>query len=539
MTNQTNTPSDSSTPDVGAALTSRQLIRTTSIIMGALVLSGILGLVRQVVLSASFGAGSELDAFYAALRVPETLFVLVAGGALGSAFIPLFSELLAKDDFPNAWRLARATLSFMLIGAVGISLLCLAFAEPIVKTILVPSADAESQALTTDLMRIMLGTVAIFGVSGLVMGILNAHQHFIAPALAPSMYNLGLIIGAWRLAPEHGVYGLAWGAVIGAGLHLAVQLPFLWRLPARDLGVNFQWVESGAQRVFLLMAPRVLGLGIVQINFWVNAALTSGMEQGSLTALQTSFALMFTVLGILGQSLGTAIFPTLSRLHAEGDHEGFGRTLLGALNSVLFLSIPAGLGMAVLANPIITVLFERGEWTNRDTDGASWALMLFAIGLAGHAVLEILARAFYALQDTWTPVSIGGVTMVLNIVLSFGLITFYPDAVDFTYGPFGMLALSMTLSTAIESALLWWLLRKRIHLADKAALQKAIYTLLAGVGMVIVVALWQVIGAALAPVVLLVGGMILGVVSFGGLALLLQIEEARVVPKMILRRLGQ
>jgi putative peptidoglycan lipid II flippase len=537
MSNPT-TPGDSP-EDVGAALTGRQLIRTTSIIMGALVLSGVLGLARQMVISASFGAGSDLDAFYAALRVPETLFVLVAGGALGSAFIPLFSEQLAQDQFAQAWRLARATFTYMLLGALGLSVLCFVFADPIAQVILVPGAAPSDQALTAELMRIMLGTVVIFGISGLLMGLLNAHQHFLAPALAPSMYNLGLIIGALGLAPNQGVYGLAWGAVIGAGLHLLVQLPSLWRLPGRDLGLEFALRDSGAARVFGLMAPRVLGLGIVQINFWVNAALTSGMERGSLTALQTAFALMFTILGILGQSLGTAIFPTLSRLHAEDDHAGFGETLLGALKGVLFLSIPAGFGLAVLANPVISVLFERGDWTSRDTGGASWALMWFGIGLAGHAVLEILARAFYAIQDTWTPVKIGGLTMLLNITLSLGFITLYPDDTPFERGAFGLLALSMTLATAIESALLWWLLRRRISLQDRATLRSGAGSLVAALGMVAAVALWQWLGQGLPTLAILIGGMLLGAGVFGGLTWLLGLPEARLIPQLILRRLAR
>ncbi len=441
----------SDTPNT-RALSGRQIARAASIVMLAYLMAGLLGVVRQAAISSAFGAGARLDAFVAAQRVPETLFVLVAGGALGSAFIPVFTRFLAADDSRGAWRLANAVLTMLILAGGLLALIAFIFAGPIARTLLVPDAADSTQALTAELMRIMLVTVIIFGISGLFMGILNAHQHFLAPALAPSLYNIGLIIGALIFAPLWGVHGLAWGAVLGSLLHMLIQVPALLRLkfryrPLPDLSI------PGVSEVLLLMGPRVLGLGVVQVNFWVNTALASGMAAGSNAALSVAFALMFTVLGVLGQSIGTAVFPTLSALSAEHDTEEFRRTLSNALSSVLFLSIPAGLGLAVLARPLIALLFERGEWTRTDTAGTAWALALFSIGLAGHATLEILVRAFFALHDTWTPVKVGTAAMALNIVLSIGLIYAlgYPDSTNFARGPFGGLALAMSLSTAVES----------------------------------------------------------------------------------------
>ncbi|MBN1678913.1 MAG: murein biosynthesis integral membrane protein MurJ, partial [Anaerolineae bacterium] len=374
------------------ALSGRQIARAAGIVMLAYVASGILGIVRQSAISAAFGATAQLDAFVAAQRVPETLFVLVAGGALGSAFIPVFTRFLAGGDDNGAWRLANAVITLLIAVAVVLALLAFVFADPIARYLLVPNAASSTQALTADLMRIMLLTVVIFGVSGLAMGILNAHQHFLAPALAPSMYNLGLIFGALVLAQGDNIHGLAWGAVIGAGLHLCIQVPMLIRLDFRYRPLLDSRIP-GVQEVLLLMGPRVLGLGIVQVNFWVNTALASGMMEGSVTALSVAFTLMFTVLGILGQSVGTAVFPTLSTLSAQDDLDDFRRTLAGALSSVLFLSIPAGIGLAVLARPVVALLLERQEWTATDTAGTAWALALFSIGLAGHTVLEVLVRA--------------------------------------------------------------------------------------------------------------------------------------------------
>lgn len=528
--------------DPGRALTQREIVRATGIIMGAYALSGILGLVRQVILSSTFGADQELDAFYAALRLPETLFTLIAGGALGSAFIPIFSGFLTRDDFRGAWRLASTILTLVTLIATLAAVVGFGLAGLLVDHLLLPGADAETQRLTVELMRIMLITVILFGISGLLMGILNAHQHFLMPALTPSMYNIGIILGTLILSPSLGVHGLAWGAVLGAALHLGIQLPTAWRLPHRQVMPSVQLKTDGVWDVLRLMGPRLLGLGVVQINFWVNIALASAMISGSITALTTAFTLMFTVLGILGQSLGVAVFPTLAAQHAQGDHEGFERTFGAALRNVLFLSIPAGLGMAILARPIVGVLFERGDWTNADTRATAWALIFYAIGLAGHGALEILARTFYALHDTWTPVLVGGLAMLLNIGLSviFVLVFKALGADTFTRGPFAGLALANSLATALESAALWMILRRRIpDLKAKIILKTLGGTLAAGVVMVAAVGLWLLIAADWPALVQLIGGMALGMASFWGVAMALRVDEARAVPRQLLIRLGR
>jgi len=369
------------------------------------------------------------------------------------------------------------------------------------------------------------------------MGVLNAHQHFLAPALAPSLYNVGLIFGALVLARGGNVRGLAWGAVIGAALHLAVQLPLLPGLdfhyrPALSLRI------PGVSEVLLLMGPRVLGLGIVQVNFWVNTALASGMVEGSVAALTTAFVLMMTVLGIVGRSVGTAVFPTLSTLSATHDTEGFRRTLAGALNSVLFLSIPAGIGLAVVSGPVVALLFERGKWTSADTAGTAWALALFSIGLAGHSVLEILVRAFYALHDTWTPVKVGTAAMLLNIALSLVLIRAfgYPDSTDFAHGPFGGLALAMSISTALESTALWIILRRRTGGSDeRRVLGGAARTLAASLVMATAAGAFLRL-FDLAVVVRALGAMGIGAAAFWIAALVLGVEQARLIPRLVLRR---
>lgn len=528
--------------DPGRALSQGEIVRAAGIVMIAYVLSGALGLVRQMILASTFGADQELDAFYAALRVPETLFTLIAGGALGSAFIPVFSGFLSRDEFDGAWRLASTVMTLVMVIATLAATLGFLLATPLVEYLLLPGADAETQSLAIELMRIMLVTVVLFGVSGLVMGILNAYQHFMAPAFTPSMYNIGIIGGAVLLAPSMGVHGVAWGTVIGAGLHLGIQLPVALRLPYFRLRPSVAIRTPGVVSVVKLMGPRLLGLAVVQINFWVNIALASAMVSGSITALQMAFTLMFTVLGILGQSLGTAVFPTLSTLYAQGEHDRFQQTFGSALRNVLFLSIPAGLGMAVLSEPIVGTLFQYGEWTAADTRATSWALIFYAVGLMGHAALEILARTFYALHDTWTPVKIGGVAMLLNVVFSVIFVLLFEalGADTFSRGPFAGLALANSLATALESTALWIILRRRIpEMNPMPVLRTLGRTLLAGLVMVLVVLGWLFVSQEWAYFTQLIIGFTAGAISFWAMALVLRIEAAQTVPRQILARLAR
>jgi putative peptidoglycan lipid II flippase len=518
-------------------LSGRQIAQAAGIVMIAYVMSGVLGVVRQSVIAAMFGAGAKLDAFTAAQRVPETLFVLVAGGALGSAFIPVFTRFLALNDEDAAQRLANGVITLLVPVATVLAVLVFIFATPIVDYLLVPEAAPQTQALTVELMRIMLLTVIVFGVSGLAMGVLNARQHFLAPALAPSMYNVGLIFGALVLARHENVRGLAWGAVLGSLLHLGVQLPVLLRMRFRFrplLNLNV----PGVREVLLLMGPRVLGQGVVMVNFWVNTALASGMMAGSVAALGVAFTLMFTVLGILGQSVGTAVFPTLSTLSAQHDADDFRRTLAGALSSVLFLSIPAGIGLAVVSQPVVELLYQRGEWTSTATAGTAWALALFSIGLAGHSVLEILVRAFYALHDTWTPVKVGVVAMALNIALSLALIRVfgYPGSTNFARGPFGGLALAMSIATGIEGTTLWIILRRRIGgIEERRVLGSAARTLAASLVMAAAAGGFLYALPDLFVLFRALGAIGIGAVVFGIAALALDVEEAELI-RRVLRR---
>jgi putative peptidoglycan lipid II flippase len=545
-----------------SVLSNRQIARAAAIVVGGFLASGVLGLVRTAVISVTFGAGTALDAFTGAQRIPETLYVLVAGGALGSSFIPVFARFFTNGDERSAWRFASAVMSCVFVLATLLAIVTAVLSPVVVPALLEPGASLAQQALTTSLTQIMLVTVAIFSISGLLMGILNAKQVFTLPALALSMNNIGQIFGALvltrlikthglaypslepyfadRLAgglpanPELAVYGLAFGAVIGALLHLLVQLPGLPRVGARLRFLPNPRVD-GVRETLTLMGPRILGLAVVQINFIVNVNLTSGMIGGSRTALVTAWTLMFFVLGVIAQGIGTAVFPTLSAMAAANDIAGFKDRLAGAMRGVLFLSFPAMIGLILLGSSGIAVLLQRGAWTAEDTAATAWALAFFAIGIPGHSLLEVLSRAFYALSDTQTPVLIGIASMVSNVVLSLILINVIGNPASLSMGTFGGLALANSLTTLLEGAALWLLLRRRIgDLNDRYILNGAIRSLGAALGMG--AAVWvitQVIDGALLTAV--VGGAV-GLAVFFGLAFVLGIDEARSVPRSVLRR---
>lgn len=468
-----------------------RIVRAAGIVMAATVIARLLGLVRQMIIGRLFGTTLAMDAFVAANRVPETLYLVVAGGALASAFIPVFTGLLTRGDRPGAWRLASQVANLIVLVVALLSLLAAILARPIVSQLLVPKMPAEGQLLTVELLRIMLVSTVVFSISGLLMGVLNAQQHFLLPAVAPVFYNLGIIGGAVLLAPTMGIHGVAVGVVAGAILHLLVQLPGLrGQGAAYSLGLGLD--SPAVRQVARLMAPRVLGLAVTQVNFWVNINLASAFGEGAVSALEYAMRLMMLPLGVVAQAVGIAAFPTFAELVAEGELDKVRRTLASTLRGVLFLALPATVGLLVLRVPIIQLLFERGEFTAESTKSVAWALAFFAVGLMGHAGLEIVVRAYYALHDTKTPVTVGSGAMVLNILLSIVLSRAF-DAADWM--PHGGLALANSIATLIEVGTLLWLLRGRLRGVEAQWLFGGLYrsslaAAVMGGGLWLWVALW-------------------------------------------------
>lgn len=470
-----------------SAASKAQIARAAGLVMALFVVSRGLGLLREMVISYQFGTGGDLDAYLAAFRLPDILFQIVAGGALASAFIPTFSTYLARRTERDAWRLASAVINLVLVMTTGLAILAELLAPWLVSAIIAPGFGPARQSLTVQLMRLMLVTPVVFGVSGVMMGILNARQHFLLPALAPIFYNLGIIAGAIFLAPSLGVRGLAVGVVLGSLAHLLVQVPGLVREGMRytpNLGLH----SAGVREVGRLMLPRMLGLGAVQLNFLVNTILASGLVAGSLSALNYAWLLMLLPQGIFAQAVATAAFPTFSTQAARGERDQMRSTLSATLRAVLYLAVPAAVGLIVLSEPLVRVIFERGAFTATSTEMVSWALALFALGLPAHAVVEIVVRAFYAIHDTKTPVAIGMAAMALNVVLSLAFIALFKPL---GWPALGGLALSNSLATTAEMVVLLAIVRRRLDGLDGRRMAGSLARIcLAAAVMGLVVAIW-------------------------------------------------
>ncbi len=429
------------------------LAANAALVMAFYVASRVLGLVREMVISHQFGTSRALDAYRAAFTIPDLIFTLVAGGALGSAFIPTFTAYLAREEHKEAWRLASAVtnLAFLTLSGAAIVVGLLA---PWLVPLIVPGfvGDEASLTLTTDLVRIMLASPMLAGMSGIFMGVLNSRGHFLAPAVAPVVYNLGIIGGAVFLAPSEGVRGLAIGVAVGAALHLLIQIPALWQTRPHysfTLGLDL----AGTREVGRLMLPRVMGLAAMQLNYLVNTILASTLRAGSLAALTFAWQLTTLPWGVFAMSISTVSFPSLSASAARGEMDGLKHTLSSALRTIIYLTLPAGVGLFVLREPLVALLFQRGEFTAESTLSVAWALAFYAPGLLALAVTEILTRAFYALHDTRTPVLIAVATVAANVAMSLLLL-----------GPLshGGLALAATISNTAETIILIALLRRRL-----------------------------------------------------------------------------
>lgn len=504
--------------------------------MAAFVLSNLTGLVRQILIANYFGTSGPIDAFYAAQRLPDLLFNLVAGGALASAFVPTFTGLLAKDDKTGAWRLASGVMSLAALALIAVSALATVFAPALIRYVLAPgyAADPAKFELAVSLLRLLLLSPTIFGVSGLLMGILNAHQKFLAPALAPTFYWLGMIFGLLFLRPNLGIYGLAWGAVLGAVLHLLVQVPGLLGLqPGLRFAPNL--ANPAVREVFALMGPRLLGIAAVQLNFVVSAALASYWLEGSYTALNVAWQVFTMPQVIIAQAISIAALPTFSAMVAREELAAMRAALAETVRMILFLALPATLGLIFLSTPIIAFLFQRSEFTSSSTQLVASALTAFTFGLASHSLVEILSRSYYALKDTWTPVWVGAGAMALNILLNFPLATYFQ-----TFNvPHAGLALANTLATTLEMFLLTWLLRRRLGGLDLGRVWPGLLrTSAACAVMAGVLWLWvtQTVGQSVWLVAL--GGVALGGMAFGLAAFIFKAPEAQLALEVVRKRLG-
>jgi putative peptidoglycan lipid II flippase len=397
----------------------------------------------------------------------------------------------------------------------------------LVETIVAPGFTPGEQALTVQLMRIMLVSPVVFGLSGVVMGILNSRQHFLLPALAPSVYNLCIIGGAAFLAPAMGIHGLAVGVVAGSFLHLGIQIPQLARQRmAYSLAIDVS--HPGVREVGRLMLPRMLGLATVQINFLVNTFLASTLAEGSLAALNYAWLLMMLPQGIFAMGIATAAFPTFSELAAMGRADELRAALTETLRLIVFISIPSTVALIILGEPLTQLLLQRGRFDPSSTHAVAWALQFYALGLVAHSALEILTRGFYSMHDTRTPVIVGVAAMLLNIILSLALITGLQHA---------GLALANSLATVFEIAVLLVLIRGRLGGFDGVPLvRSAVKTGFASAMMGLAILWFTAANATSHVVVRAGGGLLVGGVVFLAVSLATRSEELHSLRSIMSRR---
>jgi putative peptidoglycan lipid II flippase len=502
------------------------IIRSTGILMAAFLANKILAIGRQIVIAGAFGTSVDYDAFVAAFRLPDILFLLISGGALGTAFIPILSERLTHRpaDDPDGWRLASSVLNTILLITVALAVVAAILALPIVRWFISPGFSPEAQVLTANLMRLTLISTIIFSISSLIGAVLHAHQHFLLPAVAPLIYNLGIMVGAILLAPSVGVYGLIYGAILGAVGHLLIQVPGLLRYGLR-YRPGFGWDDPGLRQVARLMGPRVLNVAVIQVNFIVIFNLASRLGAGSVSALDYGWDLMQMPQTIIGSAIGIVLFPTMSELAAQGDIARLRRTLAQTLRIMLALAIPAMVGLIVLGQPIIRVLFERGEFGPESTAAVYQALQFWALGLIAHSALEVVNRVFYAQKDTITPLLSSLVSMVINLALALAL---YRQLLA------GGLALSNGVAVTIEVLIMLIIAHRRMAGVEaRSLLNTLLRTLLAAGAMGLAVIAFINLFPTLSPLFVAAGGGILGVVVYLGAGLLLGVEEIRLVPRLV------
>ena len=519
----------------------QRVTRAAGVVGAATLVSRVFGYVRDMVLASFFGAGMAADAFIAAFRLPNLLRRLFGEGSLSLAFVPVFTDAMVNGEREDALRLAVSSLKLLLICLTVIAIAGV-MAAPLIIQMIAPgfANPPEKMALTVLLTRIMFPYIVLIGLVALCMGILNVLGHFAAPAIAPLMLNLAMIAAVFAVSRFSDsqtvrVLGLAGGVLLGGALQLALQIPYLVKH-----GVHF-WQRSGLwhpqmKTVGLLMLPTIFGAAVYQVNILVGTLLASLLPEGSVSYLYYADRLVQFPLGIFGQAAATAVLPSLSRQAAGSDHSGMGETFSHAMSLVLFLTIPAMVGLIVLREPIVKMLFQRGAFTIQTMQLTADALLYYALGLWAFSAVRIVVSTFYALQDTRTPVISATISIAANILLGMALM-----------GPMLHcgLALATALSSMVNLVLLVYELRKKLGVIRwRRIVSSGLKTLTASAMMAVAVLLVQQVlmpGETtarglplLTHVCMLIG---IGMIVFCGGAVALKIPEWQQMVALVKRSL--
>jgi putative peptidoglycan lipid II flippase len=476
-----------SASDQPAASPRDRLARDAGLTGIATLTSRILGLARDQVLAAFFGAGNDMDAFVVAFRVPNLVRDLFAEGAMSAAFVPTFTRELSLKGKTEAWRLGNNVVNGLLIVTGALVVAGIVFARPLVALYAGDFARVPGKLeLTAQLTRLLLPFLTMVAVAAAAMGMLNSLHHYFVPALSPAMFNVATIVGVVALTPLMPRAGLppimavAISALAGGLGQAAIQWPPLRREGFRYRAI-FEPRDAALRRILVLMGPGTIGLAATQVNLFVNTLLATSQGTGAASWLTYAFRLMYLPIGLFGASIGTAVLPAVSRHAAAGDAEAIRRTVSRGLALMLVLNVPATLGLVVLAGPIVQLLFERGRFLPADTAATASALRLYAVGLAGYSAVRIASPTFYAIGESRVPAAVSAAAIVVNVAASVLLVR--------TVG-FAGLALGTSLAAIANAALLLWLLRRRLGGLDARRLLSTLAKIAASAVVMAIAAAW-------------------------------------------------
>ena len=450
-------------PELGGGSPSTALVKSAGIIGAATLVSRLLGLVRDQVLAYLFGAGNAMDAFNVATRIPNLMRDLFAEGAMSAAFVPTFTRRLTQHGKTEAWRLANQLLNALVLVTGVLVAIGIIWAEPVTRTLAGAYADVPGKLeLTVLLTRIILPFLTLVAAAAAIMGMLNSLNRFFTPALSPAMYNVGIIMSGAFLVPVMPGLGLdpivaiAIGALLGGIGQVALQLPVLYREGFR-YRLELDPHDTGLREILRLMGPATLAGAAIQINLLVNMVLATGQGIGAVSWLGYAFRVMYLPIGLFGVSIAAATLPTVSRHAARDDIIGMRNTVSHALRLMLMLNVPATVGLIVLNDPIVELIFERGSFTPADTTATGAALLFYAPGLVGYSTVRIAVPAFYALGNSLTPAYVSMASVVLNIVLNLILVNLMG---------YQGLALGTSIAAIVNAIALLTLLNQRLHGLD-------------------------------------------------------------------------
>lgn len=540
-------PSMTAEPDPSAKPPARERINTRAagVIGIAVMCSRVLGLVRETLFAALFGGGREMDTFIAAFRIPNLLRDLFAEGALSTTFVTVFSRTIATEGEQASWQLANKviTLATLFMSAITIAGI---MSAPYMVGFIAPGFDADKAAMTTTLVRVMCPFILLVSLAALVMGMLNARNVFGMPAMASSFFNLGSIAGGaavgWWLDPGFGpdaLLGLAIGTLLGGALQLGVQMPAL-RAVGYRFRPDFAWRSAGVRDILALMGPALIAASSVQVNVLVNSMFASQLGDGAIAWLNSAFRLMQLPLGLFGVAVGTVALPVLARLAVRQHMSEFRSELARAMRLSFVLTIPATIGLIVLAEPIISVLYQHGRFTAFQTAQAAAALQIYAMGLCAYATMKVLVNAFYAIDHRRTPMVVSLAAIGLNAFFCWLFIT------RLGWGHRGLAASTACIATCNFAALYLIMWRHLGTLATRRLLAMLAKVLLAGAALAIVAwagGHWWLADWATQPFAAKTARLVAVIVLAGGAyalaALALHVDEVKVIAAAIRRRLAR